>query len=104
MGPMLCDLVKNTLITLISKVEDASQLSQFWPISLCNVYYKILTKLIAQRLKSTMSKLVNLVQYSFVPNRQSRDNVIIVPEVFHSMRKKKGRRGWMVIKLDLEKT
>ena len=42
-------------------------------------------------------------QSSFVPGRQSVDNAIIVQEVIHSLKKKKGKMGWMVLKLDLEK-
>lgn len=50
-----------------------------------------------------MGTLVNPCQSSFIPQRQSRDNIIVVQEIFHSMKKKKGKKGWMAIKLDLEK-
>lgn len=42
-------------------------------------------------------------QCSFVPGRHSLDNIIITQEVLHSMRKRKGKKGWMAIKIDLEK-
>lgn len=51
-----------------------------------------------------MSSLVNPCQSSFIPNKQSRDNIIIAQEIFHSMRTKKGiKKRWMAIKIDLEK-
>lgn len=50
-----------------------------------------------------MSKLVGPCQSSFVPHRQSGDNIIVAQEVFQSMRKKTGKTGWMAIKIYLEK-
>lgn len=66
--------------------------------------YKTLTKLLANRLRPLMVSLVSPCQSSFVPKRQSRDNIIVAQEVIHSMRSKKTGKGWMVIKIDLEKT
>lgn len=40
---------------------------------------------------------------SFVPYRQSKENTLIPQEVIHSMKKKRGKSGWMTIKIDLEK-
>lgn len=50
-----------------------------------------------------MEELVSPCQCSFIPNRQSGDNIVIAQEVIHSMKKKKGAMGWMAIKIDLEK-
>nr|KYP52889.1 Retrovirus-related Pol polyprotein LINE-1 [Cajanus cajan] len=69
------------------------------PISLCNVT----TKSLATRLRKMMEGLVDPNQCSFVPHRQTTDNIIIAQEVIHSMRHKKGKKGWMAIKIDLEK-
>lgn len=95
--------VNETLITLIPKIDHASNIRDFRPISLCNVSYKVITKLLAQRLRVIMCALVNPCQSSFIPNRQSRDNIIVAQEIFHSMRLKRGKKGWMAIKIDLEK-
>ena len=83
-GRTICDLVKsiyadprimesihNTLLVLVPKVDAPRRLKDFRPISLCNVIYKIITKIIANRLKRHMDFLVSPAQCSFVPRRQS---------------------------------
>lgn len=50
-----------------------------------------------------MSLLIGPAQSSFIPRRLSTDNIVIVQEVMHSMRRKQGKKGWMLLKLDLEK-
>lgn len=115
-GDDLCDLVgkifddpslvqdKNkTLITLIPKKDMVISMRDFRPISLCIVSYKVITKIVTQRLRGIMGNLIGPCQSSFVPNRQSGDNVIVAQEVFHSMTRKSGNKGWMAIKIDLEK-
>lgn len=95
--------INDTLITLIPKVENVTMIKDLRPISLCNVSYRVITKIIAERLKGMMSNLVSPCQCSFIPNRHSGDNIIIAQEVFHLIRTKKGNKGWMALKIDLEK-
>ena len=70
-GAKLCELVKSvfskpslvgelndTLITLIPKVDDALSLKQFRPIILCNVSYKVITKILANRMRKVMNDLI----------------------------------------------
>ena len=102
-NPQQIEMLNETLITLIPKVELVLSLKRFHPISLCNVSYKIVTKILANRLKRCMEKLVAPTQCSFVLGRHSSDNIIITQEVVHSMRKKKGKKGKMDIQIDLEK-
>lgn len=78
-------------------------MKQFRPISLYNVSYKIVTKIRARRLRVVMEELVSPCQCSFIPHRQSGDNIVIAQEVIHSMKKKTGKIGWMAAKIDLEK-
>ena len=66
---------------------------QFRPISLCNVLLKIITKTMVLRLKEVMNKLIRPAQSSFIPGRLSTDNILVVQEAVHSMRRKKGRKG-----------
>ena len=65
--------------------------------------YKLLTKVIASRLRSVIMKIIYPNQCSFVPGRQGTDNIIVAQEVIHSMRNRKGKKGFMTIKIDLEK-
>lgn len=55
------------------------------------------------RLKKVMPKLIGPAQSSFIPGRLTNDNIVVVQEAIHSMKRKKGRKGWMLLKLDLEK-
>lgn len=96
------DLNKAFLV-LIPKVDCPQQVSQFRPIGLCNIIYKAATKVLVNRLKPILPSLISPTQGSFVPNRQITDNIIIVQEMLHSMRKKQGEVGYMAIKIDFEK-
>jgi len=60
--------------------------NQLLPISLCIVTYKIVTKIIAKRVKGVLDELVSPHQCSFVLGRHSLNKVVIAQEVFHSMR------------------
>ena len=65
--------------------------------------FKIITKTMVERLKPLMTNLIGPAQASFIPGRVSTDNIVLVQEAVHSMRRKKGVKGWMLLKLDLEK-
>ncbi|XP_050216415.1 uncharacterized protein LOC126667478 [Mercurialis annua] len=101
-GVMDTELNK-TLITLIPKSSKPETIKDFRPISLCTVMYKLVTKIITNRLKSIMPRIINPTQVSFIAGRNITDNIIIAQEVIHSMRIKKGKEGWFAIKVDLEK-
>ncbi|KAA3453419.1 reverse transcriptase [Gossypium australe] len=77
--------------------------SQFRPINLCSVLYKLVMKVIANRLKVVFPNFISPEQAGFIAGRNISDNVIIAQEVIHSMRSKKTGKNWMAIKLDLEK-
>lgn len=100
------ELPKDTndaIVVLLPKVSSPEKIHQFRPISLCNVLFKIFTKTMVGRMKRVITKLIGPAQSSFIPGRLSTDNVVIVQEAVHSMRRKKGKKGWMLLKLDLEK-
>lgn len=99
----LPDETNDALVVLIPKVGKPEKMAQFRPISLCNVLFKMITKTMVIRLKKVMPKLIGPAQASFIPGRLSADNIVVVQEALHSMRRKKGRKGWMLLKLDLEK-
>lgn len=92
--------LNRTLIVLIPKVQGPERISQFRPISLCMLPLKIITKLLVDRLRP---RLISKSQSSFVHGRHTTDNIIIVQEALHTMRKMKRKSGIVAIKVDLEK-
>lgn len=84
--------MSKTLITLIPKVNTPENVNQLRPIALANVVTKIITKVIANRLKIIMPKLVDQTQSAFTPGRQSAENIIIAQEIIHTMRYKQGKK------------
>lgn len=55
------------------------------------------------RLRPCLNKLISLIQLAFVPGRRSVDNAIVVQELIHTIINKKGKVGYMAIRVDLEK-
>lgn len=62
-----------------------------------------MTKAMTTRIKGVIRELIGSEQSNFVPERQITDNIVVYQEVLHSMRKKKGNKGYMTLKIDLEK-
>lgn len=58
-----------TAIALIPKVPNPSSMGEFQPISLCTTFYKYISKIIANRMKGLMPKLINKAQTAFIPGR-----------------------------------
>ena len=88
-------------MALIPKKEGVDRFDQFRPIALCNVVYKIITKLIVERLKPFLGPLISGEQGGFVDGRLILDGVVIASEVVHSMANSKEKA--MFIKLDMAK-
>jgi hypothetical protein len=86
----------SNFLTLIPKEVNPSVFSKFWPISLCNVSCKIVTKIIANRLKKLLPKIISENLGGFVEKGQIVDNIIMVQEVIH-FSQTRGEKG-MIIK------
>ena len=90
-----------TFIALISKKNGASNIQDFRPISLVGSVYKILAKVLANRLKEVLEQLISESQNSFVGDRQILDSVLIVNECVDS--RMKSKIAGVICKLDIEK-
>lgn len=91
----------STFIALIPKEEGSMTPDKFRPIALCNVIYKVISKVIANRLKPLLPLLISPEQSSYVEGRQILDNIILSHKVIHSL--KHTRKAGMILKLDLSK-
>lgn len=99
----LSKAINHTFISPIPKKQAANKVEQFRPIMLCNVAYKVVTKILASRMREILAKIIHLSQVAFIPNRSITDNCIINHEIMHYLRLKKGKCGLMAIKIDMAK-
>ncbi|PNY08539.1 ribonuclease H [Trifolium pratense] len=93
----------DTHICLIPKINKPSAPSEFRPISLCNVTLKIITKTIANRLKTILPNLISHNQSAFVPGRLITDNTLVANEIFHYLNQTNRQNGYVGIKTDMAK-
>ena len=102
-GYLLPDL-NHTYIVLIPKIKNPVKVSNYRPISFCNVIYKIIAKVLANRLKQVLPHIISPTQSAFVLGRLITDNVLVAYEAFHTMHgRKKGKTGTLAMKLDISK-
>ena len=90
--------INSAFLAPIPKEKGANNFSRFRPISLCNTGYKLITKIISNRIKNMLLAIIPENQGGFIKGRNILDNIVLVQEEIHSscQRKEKG----MVIKFD----
>ena len=94
----------HSFITLIPKVKNPEYISQYQPISLSNVLYRVYSKVLANRLKKMLPNIVSEHQSAFMTDRLISDNIMVAFETLHYMRNHSiGSTGFMALKLDMSK-
>ncbi|GJX55522.1 RNA-directed DNA polymerase, eukaryota [Tanacetum coccineum] len=91
----------SSFIALIPKTQEAKVVKDFRPISLIGIIYKIITKILANRLSLVIPDLVSEVQSAFVPNRQIIHGLFILNEILSWCKYKNSKA--MIFKIDFEK-
>ena len=96
--------INKTNISLIPKTSNPKKMTEFMPISLCNVIYKLISKTLASRLKNLLRLIISKNQSAFTPDCLITDNVLVAFELKHFLNHKMvGKEGFMAIKLDMSK-
>ncbi|KAK8929024.1 hypothetical protein KSP39_PZI017553 [Platanthera zijinensis] len=94
---------KDTLVMLIPKSEQPCLPEHYRPISLCSSIYKMVAKIIANRMKPLIRNFISEEQAAFVPGRLLSNHCTLAHEIMHRLHTTESKDGFMAIKLDMEK-
>jgi hypothetical protein len=93
--------INSTFLALIPKNNKPQQFGDYRPISLCNLVYKVISKVIANQIKPILSRALSTKQLGFLEGRQIHDAIGTAHECIHSIKKKNIKA--LILKLDLQK-
>ena len=97
--------LNHTFLTLIPKVKCPKRVSDFCPIVLCKILYKLVSKVLANHLKQILPNIIFDTQSVFQSNKAISDNILVAFKFLHHMKTKKASKlGFMALKLDTSKT
>lgn len=98
------DGLNETNIVLIPKTKHPTIMGDLRPISLCNLLSKVITKVLANRMKNLLDVVVSDIQTAFIPGRLISDNIMVSYEVMHYLKRKRyGKEGFLALKHDMSK-
>lgn len=94
----------HTQLCLIPKIPNPDSVKDMRPIALCSVKYKIISKLLSDRLKPFLPSLISDTQGAFVSGKLITDNIIVAYELVHGLRTNPSLSSqFMAIKTDMSK-
>lgn len=94
----------HTQLCLIPKITNATHMKDMRPISLCSVQYKIVARILCDRLKQVLPQIISETQGAFVAERSITDNIIIAHEMVHGLRTNDSiSTDFMAVKTDMSK-
>lgn len=97
--------INRTNICLIPKKLNANSLADFRPISLCNVAFKLVTNILAKRLKRILPTIISETQAAFIEGRIIQDNILVAHELLHALNSNnKCAEEFIAVKTDISKT
>ncbi|KAJ9535818.1 hypothetical protein OSB04_un001029 [Centaurea solstitialis] len=94
--------LNHTLLCFIPKIPNASRVLDFRPISCCSVLYKVISKIIADRMKPFFAGIISPTQSAFIPGRRITDNILMAHELVAGYQRDVGRPR-CAFKIDLRK-
>ncbi|XP_048596370.1 uncharacterized protein LOC106358899 [Brassica napus] len=98
------DSTNQTYVRLIPKITGAKLVSDYRPIALCNVMYKIISMILSLRLKPVLQSLIGETQSAFIKGRAISDNVLITHELLHNLKTSEAKVNCsMAVKTDMSK-
>ncbi|XP_074290815.1 uncharacterized protein LOC141617518 [Silene latifolia] len=96
--------MNRTFIALIPKCDSPEAVKDYWPISLCNVFMRIITKCITNRMQKVMGYLVGDHQNAFLAGRSISDNILLAHKAIHKVNTHNhGKFGKVAFKADMSK-
>jgi len=95
--------INHTFIALIPKIPNLPLTSQFRPRSLCNSIYKLILKIVTNRMRPILGKTIDPIQSAFVPKHSIHDNILLTHEIMNKFKNMRGKKAWVALKLDMEK-
>lgn len=94
----------HTQLSLLLKIDNPTRVQDMRPISLCSVQYKIVSKILCNRLKPVLPEVISDTQGAFVSGRLISENIIIAYELIHGLyTNERISEEWMAIKTDMSK-
>ena len=96
--------INKTCIFLVPKCKEPKNITEYCPISCCNVIYKIISKVMANKLRAFLEDIISANQSAFIPKKLITDSALLAFEAFHAMKRwGNSGRDTFALKLDMSK-